>query len=180
MGTSQVQGPLWGARARDWADLTEPGQVPFYEATFDRLGVGQGTRLFDVGCGAGLAMVLAQKRGAIVTGLDASPGLLAVAAERLPDADLREGELEQLPFADASFDAAASFNAVQYAADPQHGLRELTRVVVPGGPIAVIVWGDPQRCEMRDVLGAIGGLLPPPPPGAAGQPGAAHTHRSVR
>lgn len=169
MGSSSVQGPLWGAQARTWAELAEVGQTPFYEAVFNVLKIDTRSRLLDVGCGAGLALQLAAGRGAAsVTGLDASEGLLAIARERLPKSDLRHGDLEELPFADASFTAATSFNAVQYATDPQRALRELGRVTEPGAPIAVVTWGDPARSEMRDVLGAIGGLLPPPPPGAGG------------
>jgi SAM-dependent methyltransferase len=168
MGTAAVQGELWGERARDWADLVEGGQTPFYEATFDRLDVGNGFRLLDAGCGAGLALTLAAERGAVVSGLDASAGLLSVAAERLPGADLRQGELEELPFADGSFDGATSFNAVQYAADPVRVLRELGRVIRDGATIAIVVWGAAEQCEMRNVLAAIGSVLPPPPPGAAG------------
>ena len=177
MGSSSVQGPLWGAQARTWAELAEVGQTPFYEAVFDVLKIDDRSRLLDVGCGAGLALQLAARRGASVTGLDASAGLLAIARERLPEADLRQGDLEELPFADGSFTASTSFNAVQYASDPKRALRELGRVTEPGAPIAVLTWGDPARSEMRDVLRAIGGLLPPPPPGAGGpfalsQPGA--------
>ena len=168
MGSASVQGPLWGARSHDWASLAEPGQTPFYEEVFDAVNVGPDTRLLDVGCGAGLALVLAHKRGATVTGLDASEGLIAVARERLSDADLRVGDLEELPFADHAFTTVTSFNAVQYAADPTQALRELARVAEPGAPIAIVTWGDPARSEMRDVLAAIGGLLPPPPPGAGG------------
>ncbi|MBV9594909.1 MAG: class I SAM-dependent methyltransferase, partial [Actinobacteria bacterium] len=129
MGSASVQGPLWGAKAQDWSELTEPGQIPFYEAVFDALQVGPQTRLLDVGCGAGLALQLARKRGVDVAGLDASEGLLAVARERNPEADIRLGDLEQLPFPDATFTAATSFNAVQYAADPAAALRELRRVL---------------------------------------------------
>ena len=168
MGSAPVQGPLWGARARDWADLAEPGQTPFYERVFDVLDVGPGARLLDVGCGAGLALTLAAKRGAVVTGLDASGPLIEIARERLAETDLRVGDLEDLPFADAAFTVATSFNAVQYAADPMHALREVARVLEPGAPVALVTWGDPQRSQMRDVLSAIGGLLPPPPPGAGG------------
>lgn len=168
MGSAAAQGPLWGARARDWAELAEPLQTPFYEAVFDQIDTGPGTRLLDAGCGAGLAMALAAKRGATVAGLDASEGLAAVARERNPQADIRVGDLEELPFADASFTAATSFNAVQYADDPRRALRELARVTGEGAPIAVVTWGDPARSEMREVLAAIGGLLPPPPPGAGG------------
>jgi ubiquinone/menaquinone biosynthesis C-methylase UbiE len=80
--------------------------VPFYEAVFDALGIGPGTQLLDVGCGAGLALQLAAKRGATVTGLDASEGLVAVARRRNPDGDIRVGELEELPFPDGVYSAA--------------------------------------------------------------------------
>jgi SAM-dependent methyltransferase len=168
MGTAEAQGALWGAGARDWADLAEAHQIPFYEAAFDAIGVAVGTRLLDAGCGAGLALSLAAERGAIVTGFDASPGLLAVARERLPEADLREGDLETLPYANDSFDAVTAFNSVQYTGDPTGALREIRRVARPGARVAVVTWGAPEQCEMRAVLGAIGSLLPPPPPGAAG------------
>jgi SAM-dependent methyltransferase len=168
VGTAQVQGKLWGAAARDWAELAEPVQKPFFEAALDALGITTGTRLLDAGCGAGLALVLAAERGATVTGLDASAGLLEIARERLPEADLREGDLEALPFADDAFDAVTAFNSIQYAGDPTAALREIGRVARPGGRIAVTTWGPPEQCEMRAVLGAIGSLLPPPPPGAAG------------
>ena len=157
MGSASVQGPLWGAKAQDWTELTEPGQQPFYEAVFDVLRIGPETRLVDVGCGAGLALQLAAKRGAAVAGLDAAERLVEVARRRNPDVDVRVGDLEQLPFPDATFTAATSFNAVQYASDPTAALRELRRVLAPGSPVAVLTWGAPERSEMRDVIAAIGG-----------------------
>lgn len=168
MGSAGVQGVLWGAAAEDWAALAEPLQVPFFEAALEAVGVGAGTRLLDAGCGSGLALTLAGKLGAVVTGLDASEGLLVVARERLPSADLRQGDLEALPFADDSFDAITAFNSVQYASDPTAALREIRRVAVPGAAVAITTWGAVEQCEMRAVLGAIGSLLPPPPPGAGG------------
>jgi SAM-dependent methyltransferase len=168
MGSATIQGPLWGSRARLWAQLAEADQRPFYEAVFDALGVTDGTRLLDVGCGAGLAMQLAAERGSTVTGLDAAEGLLEIARERLPCADIRVGDMEDLPFPDASFTALTSFNAVQYATDPGRALRELARVAYAGTPIGIVTWGDPKRSEMRDVLAAIGQLLPPSPPGSGG------------
>ena len=168
MGSSQVQGHLWGAAAADWAELSEPAMTPVYDAVLTAIGAGPGLRLFDAGCGAGLALQLAHARGATVTGLDAAAGLLAVARQRLPEADLQEGELEELPYADDSFDAVTAFNAVQFAVDPVTALKELRRVAVPGSPVAVVTWAAPEHCETKVVLAAIGGLLPPPPPGAGG------------
>ena len=168
MGSAVVQGALWGAAADDWAAIAEPGQIPFYEAAFDAIGVGEGTSLLDVGCGAGLALERARKRGATVSGLDASEGLLTVARERLPDADLRQGDIEELPYRDDAFDAVTAFNSVQYATDPTAALREIERVAKPQALVAITTWGRVEDCEMRLVLGAIGSLLPPPPPGAGG------------
>src|SRR5690242_2846629 len=105
MGSATVQGDLWGTQPRDWAELQEPMQIPFYEAVLDALGVSNDTRLLDAGCGAGYAAVLATKRGATVSGIDASAPLLEIAKERLPESDLRLGDIEELPFADASFNA---------------------------------------------------------------------------
>lgn len=168
MGSAHVQGPLWGAAADDWAAIAEPAQTPFYNAAFDAIGVREGMALLDVGCGAGLALELAQSRGATVSGLDAADGLLAVARQRLPDADLRQGEIEELPYDTDSFDAVTAFNSVQYAVEPSAALREIGRVARPDAPVAIATWGPVEQCDMRLVLGAIGSLLPPPPPGAGG------------
>jgi len=113
MGTADVQGKLWGAAADDWSTLVEPMSTPLFEVVLDAVGAGAGTRLLDAGCGSGLALRLARDRGAAVTGLDASAALLGVAAARTPDADLRQGELEELPFPNDTFDAAIACNSVQ-------------------------------------------------------------------
>jgi len=168
MGTAEIQGRLWGAAARDWAELNEPFSTPLYEAVFDALGVGPDMVLLDAGCGAGLALQLAAKRGATVTGLDASAALLDVARERVPGADIRQGDLEVLPFDDDTFDSVTAFNSIQYAGDPIAAARELRRVAKPGAPVGIVTWGAPEHCETRVILAAIGGLLPPPPPGAEG------------
>ena len=102
----------------------------------DAAGVGPGTRVLDVGCGSGLTLVLAAQRGATPSGLDISPGLLGIARERLPAADLREGDMESLPHRDAAFDAVVGVNAFQFAGDPRRALREAARVT--SGP--TVAW----------------------------------------
>lgn len=97
MGSAQAQGRLWGAGAADWSQLTEPAMTPVFEAVFDAMGVGNGTRLLDAGCGAGLALQLAHKRGATVTGLDASEGLLAVARDVSPARNCDRGIWRSCP-----------------------------------------------------------------------------------
>jgi len=167
MGSATVQGRLWGARPQDFAEYLEQVGLPLMGAALDAARVTRGTRLLDAGCGAGLGALLANLRGATVTAIDASAGLLAIARARLPEADIREGDLEVLPFAEAAFDAVTAVNSVFYAADMAAAMRELVRVVRPGGRVVVTAWGPPERCEfLATVLPALGPLMPPPPPGA--------------
>jgi SAM-dependent methyltransferase len=154
--------------------------LPLFGAALDAAHVTSGTRLLDAGCGAGLLALLARLRGAEVAGLDASPALLEVARERLPGANLREGDLESLPFPDGSFDAVTAVNSIFYATDINGAMRELVRVARPGGRVVVTAWGPSEKSDfLRSVLPALGALMPPPPsgvtpphPGALAEPGA--------
>jgi SAM-dependent methyltransferase len=167
-GSASVQGELWGARARDWAELQEPAQHELYPPVFDAAGVGRGTSLLDVGCGSGVAAAIAHERGAQVSAIDAAPPAIEIARERVPDSEFRVGELEALPYDDDAFDVVTGFASFQYAADPVHALREARRVARPGGAVAMLTWGRPEHCEAAAILEALGSLLPPPPPGAPG------------
>jgi SAM-dependent methyltransferase len=168
MGSATVQGQLWGARAQDWAIYVEQVGLPLFGAALDAARVTSGTRLLDAGCGAGLLALLAGLRGAKVAALDAAPALLAIVRQRLPGADVREGDLEALPFADASFDAVTAVNSLFYAEDMAAAMREFARVVRPGGRVVVTAWGPPERCEfLTAVMPTLRPLMPPPPPGAA-------------
>jgi len=166
MGSAPVQGRLWGALARDYAERLEQTALPLYGAALDAAKVGPGTQLLDAGCGAGLLALLATLRGAHVAALDASAPLIQIANERLPRGDIRVGDLESLPFPEASFDAATAVNSIFYAADISAAMRELTRVVRPGGLVAVSAWGPPERCEfLAAVMPLVGRLMPPVPLG---------------
>ena len=168
MGTAKLQGHLWGARARSWAELQELAFEPLYRAAFEAAGVAQGVRLLDVGCGAGLALAIARDFGAEVSGIDAAEGLIEIARQRLPGADLRVGELEQLPWRDGCFDIVTGFNSFQYAEDRVHGLQEAARTMTADGRLVAAVWGQPDQCQMADYLAALGRCMPAPPPNAPG------------
>lgn len=165
MGSSERQGELWGRSAEDWLSLQEGFSIPLWESMLDSVRVETGSKLLDAGCGTGGAAVLADRLGAVITGLDASSGLLDVARRRLPDADLRVGDLERLPFGDASFDAVIAASSIQYADDPGRALSELARVATPGGRVAVGLFSTPDKVEYRVVFDAIRRSLPDPPPG---------------
>jgi SAM-dependent methyltransferase len=158
---AEVQRRLWGTDPRAWADLAEAHNQPLFEAVLDAAGVGQDTRVLDVGCGSGLALVLAAQRGALPSGLDISPGLLALARGRLPGADLREGDMEFLPFDDTAFDAVLGVNAFQFAGDPRRALREAARVARPDGRVVASLFAPPERSQGTVVHEAMSTLIPP-------------------
>lgn len=168
MGSAQAQGQVWGVQARNWANLMEKMVLPIYHIVLDKTNVGRGTRLLDVGCGTGMATQLAAKLGADITGLDASEAELVIARERVPNGDFRSGEMEELPYVDASFDVVTGFNSFQFAQDPVNALRQARRVVKQGGYVAMVAWGKPEDCEFTATLAAVMACLPPPPPGARG------------
>jgi SAM-dependent methyltransferase/alkylhydroperoxidase family enzyme len=129
----------WGREAVEFATLSEPANCREYVAIHQRLGVGDGDRLLDVACGAGLAIELAGLRGASCAGIDASVRLVAVARDRSPDADLRVGDMHALPWADETFDVVTSFRGI-WGTTPEV-LAEVHRVLVPGGRFGLTVWG---------------------------------------
>jgi SAM-dependent methyltransferase len=167
MGTANVQGQLWGTSPRDWAEVIEPLLRPIHQATMEALAPLSGLSLLDAGCGTGLALRLAAERGARVSGLDASAALLDVARAQLPDADLRVGDIEELPYDDAAFDVVTAFNSIQYASDPKTAVAELARVARPGGRVAIEAWGEPSRCETEVFFARLKELAAPPPGTAA-------------
>jgi SAM-dependent methyltransferase len=121
-------------------------------ALLGALGPLKGVRLLDVGCGVGLLLREATERGAWVAGVDTADELLEVARWALPDADLRVGTLEALPYDNGRFDVATACNALRYAGDQLAALDELVRVVRPGGRVAIGDWADPAHSLSREFL----------------------------
>src|SRR5947209_8317242 len=167
-GTATAQGGLWDVRVDEWAQIQEPQLKPAFDAALEALAIEPGTRMLDAGCGAGLVLRLAADRGADVSGLDASEGMLTHARRRVPGAALVQGEIEDLPYEDSSFDVVTGFNSFQYAARPAHALSEAARVVVADGRVLLLNWAPADRCEAGEYLRGLGALMPPPPPGAPG------------
>jgi SAM-dependent methyltransferase len=168
-GSASRWGPLWGARPADWA-LSEDRQVPTYEAALARTGLEAGWRVLDIGCGAGTFLGLVAGRGGRPSGLDASDALVAFARDRLPGADLRVGEMEELPWEDASFDLVTGFNSFFFADDMVAALREARRVARPGAPVVIQVWGAHERCDLEAMKQVARPFLPPRPADARPDP----------
>ena len=142
--------------------------VPLYEAVYERLEVGAGTRLLGLGCGSGLALLMAASRGAAVTGADrAAPERLALARERLlPGAwgtrtrgDTRIIDGSPVDAADAetpAYNLVTAFEPIGCLAGDSEGLGGLLESVTPltgrGTPVVLAGWGPPERCATSAVL----------------------------
>ncbi|SHN30583.1 class I SAM-dependent methyltransferase [Mucilaginibacter sp. OK098] len=168
MGSAAIQGPLWGKQPKDWATIQEQTGNAGYAYALNSLNLNPADKLLDVGCGSGLFSGIASATGAYVTGIDASEALIEQAWLRNTTAHFSTGEMEELPFADNTFDVVCGFNSFQYAASTGNAFAEARRVLKPGGKIVVMIWGNKEDCEAASNLAAIGSLLPPPPPGAPG------------
>ncbi len=167
MGTAKIQGRIWGARAKDWADVQESVAIPIYEAVLRKTGVSKDVAVLDIGCGSGTFCGMAAKLGAQVSGLDASESLLEIARKRVPGGDFRTGEMEELLYADRTFDVVTGFSSFQFAANPVTALQEASRVSRTGA-VVIAVFGKPEESESTAFIAAMGALIPPPPLGAPG------------
>ncbi|HET6358860.1 methyltransferase domain-containing protein [Streptomyces sp.] len=159
------------ARARDWAEIQERMLVPLYEAVYERLEVGPGTRLLGLGCGSGLALLIASARGASVTGCDTDRERLALARERMaPDAgahrdvELVEGEAAADP-ARPAYNLITAFQPIGCMAGDSEGLVPALTVAVElaehGSAVVLTGWGPPERCATSGVLRVAGRLTDP-------------------
>lgn len=107
-------------------------------AAVDHLALGSRDRFLDLGCGLGAALEHAARTGAGTAGIDPSPSMVERAAERVPAAEVRLGSAEAIPFEDDRFTAALSVATYHHWADADAGLREVSRVLAPGGRLLIV------------------------------------------
>ncbi len=138
----------WAARAATYDDLMGAVTARFVEPLLDAAGVRAGTRLLDVACGPGTLAASAAARGADPVGLDLAAGMVEVARERHPELQFLQGDVEHLPFGDASFDAVAAGFLLHHLPHPERGAAELARVLAPSGRLAATVWDRPERMRL--------------------------------
>jgi SAM-dependent methyltransferase len=146
------------------------GQIATFSADeaenfVDRLGIKPGVKVLDVACGTGNTAIPAAKAGAIVTGVDVATNLLTQAEKRAAVENLEirfdEGDAEELPYADASFDVVLTMFGAMFAPRPEWVAAELIRVCKPGGVIAMANW-TPEGFVGKSFQ-ITSKILPPPP-----------------
>jgi ubiquinone/menaquinone biosynthesis C-methylase UbiE len=121
--------------------------------------IGQGHRVLDVACGTGiLARAAAERAGptGAVVGLDRNDGMLSTARRKAPGIDWRQGRAETLPFEAASFDAVASQFGLMFFDDRGAAIKEMWRVLRPGGRLVLAVW---DTLENTPGYAAVAGIL---------------------
>jgi SAM-dependent methyltransferase len=161
-GSGTLWGPLFGARAETWADTWEGAQgwgARPYEHVLRAANIGPGTTVLDCGCGAGRFVHLATQRGAEVAGIDAAADLVDIALRRAPQAELRVGDFEALPWPDGSFDVVTGFSTFQFADDHVRALGEARRV--SRGSVWVVIPTRLAESALPQVFAPMTGLFPP-------------------
>lgn len=157
------------AQKQIWPNFApyETHTTPTAARLVTRAGVRSGQRVLDVACGTGVVSVTAARGGARVTGLDLTPELLERAREnaRIAAVEIEfiEGDVEHLPFGDASFDVVLSQFGHIFAPRPEVAIGEMLRVLKPGGTIAFSTW--PPDLFVGRMFALAMSYLPPPPPG---------------
>jgi len=145
----------WSSLAAQWSELWAASAAPAHEALIAASGIRSGSRVLDVGCGSGEFLRTLAEHGAVATGVDPAPGMVALARTLAPLADVRIAEAEDLPFADASFDVVTAVNALQFADDTVDALAEFARVLAPGGFVAVANWAEGARNDIDAIEASV-------------------------
>jgi len=148
-----------------FSDLTPQAIGPLLDA----IGVRKGIQLLDVASGPGYATAAAVRRGANAVGIDFSAEMVAEAKKQHPAVEFQEGDAEELPFPDGSFDAVVINFGLLHFARPEQALKEAHRVLRSRGKIGFTVWDKPEKAiGFSIVLRAIqahGNMNVPIPPG---------------
>jgi len=132
-----------GHAAADSYDVFAPESSALLIRTAVELGrFGPGSHVADLGCGSGVFSKLLQQQGCVPTGLDISPKLIELGRRKYPGITFLEGDVENLPFADASFDGVLLGGLVHHFPDPSRCAAEVYRVLRPGGHFVAF---DPNR-----------------------------------
>lgn len=139
--------------ARYFAPLVSQSVDPLLSAA----GVTAGSRVLDLCCGPGYVSAEIKRRGAIPTGIDFAPEMIALAQANWPGIEFHEGDAENLQVASRSFDAVVMNFGLLHFARPELAMGHIARVLKPGGRVACTVWAPPaESAGHRILLQAVG------------------------
>lgn len=146
---------LWSVIADEWHLRWGRFAAPAWSAVLDVAGLVPGQRVLDVGCGSGDLLAHLGDLRLSAAGIDPAPGMVTRARGVAPAADIRSAEAADLPWDDDTFDLAIAVNALHLADEAAPALAEMSRVVVPGGHVAIVTWADRQHNDVDVIARAL-------------------------
>ena len=166
----------WQRAAASYGTSFAHATAPFIAPLLDAARISPGRHVLDVACGPGYLAAAASGRGATAQGLDFSAEMVGIARSAYPDLVVTEGDAEDLPYGDDTFDAVVSSFGVHHIPRPDVALAECRRVLKPGARIAFTVWAAPDEniawslvFDAIDRHGDRSAAKSPPPGGALNQ-----------
>ena len=141
-----------------WSSLTRQ----FIPYLIDIAQIVPGMSVLDVACGPGYVSDAVGKIGAIPMGIDFSGKMVAIARSMFPEVTFREGDAQELPFTDASFDRVLMNFGLLHLSQPEKACAEAFRVLQPGGKFSFTIWAEPHENPggkiVNDAIEAYGDL----------------------
>src|SRR5438270_10620619 len=131
-----------------WAQSTRQ----FIPPLLDAAEVSAGMSVLDVGAGPGYVSAAASERGAVPIGLDFSKQMVSIARKRFPSIEFREGDAQNLPFADGSFDRVLANFALLHLSNPERACAEAFRVLKPDGKFGFTIWAPPIESPYAKII----------------------------
>ena len=134
----------WNAASEGYEAVFGPLTAQSVDVTLDAAGVIGGCDVLDVCTGHGVLALAATERGAKVCAVDFSEAMVAAARRNAPSVDCRQGDAQDLPYPDDTFDAVVCGYGILHVPEPDRALAEMRRVLRPGGRVAISVWERPS------------------------------------
>jgi ubiquinone/menaquinone biosynthesis C-methylase UbiE len=139
----------WERVANKYDSVWSTSTRQFIPSLLDAADVSSGMWILDIGCGPGYVSAAAAECGAIPTGLDFSGEMIAIAKKTFPHIEFREGDAQNLPYADGSFDRVLANFALLHLSDPERACAEAFRVLKSGGRFGFSVWAPRHKILMQ-------------------------------
>jgi SAM-dependent methyltransferase len=152
MDFAQFEQEGWARVANKYDSVWSTSTRQFIPPLLEAAEVAENVSLLDVGCGPGYVSAAAAERGASPTGLDFSSEMIAIAQKMFPRMPFREGDAQNLPFPDDSFDRVVANFALLHVAQPERACAEACRVLKPGGKFGFTVWAPAAESPYARII----------------------------
>jgi len=142
----------WERVADKYDSVWSTSTRQFIPPLLDGAEVSPAMSVLDIGCGPGYVSAAAAQHAAIPTGLDFSSEMIAIAKKMFPQIDFRQGDAQNLPFVDGSFDRVLANFALLHLSDPERACAEAFRVLKPGGKFGFTIWAPPTESPYAKII----------------------------